>query len=117
MQRPSKSKSNPLPESCCNPRSLLNSTGDDDPLTDQEVAASKQYKLLQPERQHSSIGSQEIVNPKRLSSQELFDHLGGEIAPLNPDNFWRRTQTLDQIHKISIGADHRDKPGIASPIE
>jgi hypothetical protein len=57
------------------------------------------------------------MNPKRLPPQELFDHLGGEIASLNPNDLRRRTQVLGQVHEIAIGADHGGKLGVPGPIE
>ncbi len=57
------------------------------------------------------------MNPKRLAAQKLFDYLGGKIASFNPDDLGGRTQALDQSHEIQIGADHRRKLRVPSPIE
>jgi hypothetical protein len=57
------------------------------------------------------------MEPKCLPPQELFDHLRGEIAPLNPNDPGRRTEALGQVYEIQIGADHGGKLSVTRPIE
>jgi hypothetical protein len=57
------------------------------------------------------------MNPKRLTPEDLFDHLGWKIAPFDPDDFRWRTRSLDQAYEIQIGADHRPKLRVPCPFE
>ena len=57
------------------------------------------------------------MDPERLAADQLFDHRGRIIAPLNTNYFRWRAQTLGKQHQIAISTHHGCETGLSGPLK